>query len=1190
MDKTIRILLLEDNPADADLIEFELQEAGISFTLKLVMTEADFVQSIKEYLPDIILSDFDLPRYNGALALAEAKTICPDIPFILVTGAIDEERAIDMLTSGAKDYVMKKHLHRLAPSVLRVVEEAWEIKAHKTAQVELLEAYRTLENRVKKRTAKLQAEIKERKKTEKALRDHQLNANTLLNSATESIWMFGVNGDILTANDTAAQRLGLTVSDVIGRKWTDFIPSPLLQSRQRKIEEVIRTGKQVDYEDEQAGIFFHHYYYPARDIAGKIIGVTCFSRDITESKNADAEIKRLASFPLLNPNPVIEVDMASRIKFANPASDQLFPDLRKKGAEHPLLAGLAEIIQTFRKGKEKECSREVRIKGTWYLLAFSFVADSQSVRIYGLEITKHKIAQDELLESKKKISATLNPTTDAYIACDRQWHIVDMNAQMEKLLGLSKDKLVGKILWEVFPEMKDGEFVRRFQTAMAGDTFVHFEAKSVLGKWYETHVYPSANGLDVYLRDVTSRKQAEEALRKSEERFAIILASIGDAVIAADIEGKITFMNAMAEEITGWKFPKALLKSAGEVFHIINEQTRREDESPIKRVLETGMKVGLANHTILVRKDKMEVAIDDSAAPIKDQQGNIIGVVLVFRDITERRKREATLHRLNRTLMALSNSNHALLHADDESTYMKEVCRIIREDCGHAMVWIGFAENDEGKSVRPVAYAGFEERYLETLKITWEDTERGHGPTGTAIRTCKPSGCSNMFTDPQFEPWRKEAKKRGYASSICLPLMSGDKAFGTLTIYSGKPDSFQEDEIKLLSELAYDLANGITTLRLRVSHAQAEENSHRAKEYWERTFDAVPDMIAIIDTNFHIVQANKAMADRLGLTPHSCIGQICYKVVHGSGCSPSFCPHRQTMTDRLEHAVEVKEGLLDGDFIVSTSPLFEPDGSMIGSVHVARDITKYKQAEMVLEDQAAKLQEHSTQLEEINKELESFSYSVSHDLRAPLRAIDGYTRMILKDQIDKLDDEAKRKFNLIRSNTQIMGKLIDDLLSFSRLGRMEINMTRLYMEDLINDVWKEIQIISPDRKLILKINNINPRSWGDRSLIRQVYSNLLSNAAKYTKFNKKADIETGGYQQGNEDVYYVKDNGVGFDMNYYDKLFGVFQRLHSADEYEGTGVGLAIVQRIIHRHGGRVWAEGEEGKGATFYFTLLRRS
>lgn len=1186
MDKTIRILLLEDNPTDVDLIKYELREAGINFTLKHVMTEADFVQSMKEYSPDVILSDFNLPQYNGALALAEAKTFRPDIPFILVTGAINEERAIEMLTSGAKDYVMKKHLHRLAPAVLRVVEEAEEIRARQTAQVELLEAYRTLENKVKKRTEKLRTEIKERKKTEKALRENQLNANTLLNSATESIWMFGVNGDIMAANDTAAKRLGLTVSDLIGKKWTEFTPSHLVQSHQRAVEEVIRTGKQVDYEDERAGIFFHHCYYPARDIAGEIIGVTGFSRDVTESRKAEAEIRRLASFPLLNPNPVIEVDMASRISFANPASEQLFPDLREQGVEHPLLA---EIIRTFRQGGEKECGREVCIEGKWYLLTLSFVADSQSIRIYGLDITKRKIIQDELLESKKRISATLDSITDKYIAFDRQWHIVDMNAKMEKLLGLGKDKLVGKILWEVFPEMKDGEIVPQLQMAMAGKTPVDFEARAPFGKWYEAHAYPSADGLDVYLRDVTWRKQAEEALQKSEERFAVTLSSIGDAVIAADMEGKITFMNAVAEEITGWKLPQVLLKSSEEIFRIINEQTRREEESPIKRVLETGITVGLANHTILVRKDKTEVAIDDSAAPIKDRQGNIIGVVLVFRDITERRKREETLHRLNRMLMALSNSNHAILHADNESAYLKEICRIIREDCGHAMVWIGFAENDEGKSVRPVAYDGFDEGYLETLKITWADTERGRGPTGTAIRTGKPVGCSNMLADPQFHPWRKEAKKRGYASSVCLPLISGDRAFGALTIYSSEPDSFQEEEIKLLSELATDLAYGITTMRLRTAHAQAEETSLRAKEYWERTFDAVPDMIAIIDNNFRIVQANRSMSDRLGLTPDSCIGRICYETVHGSECFPSFCPHKQTMADRLEHTAEVREELLDGDFIISTSPLFESDGRMIGSVHVARDITRHRQAETALAEQAAKLQEHTTQLEEINKELESFSYSVSHDLRAPLRAIDGYARMILRDQVDKLDDETRRKFNLIRSNTQMMGKLIDDLLAFSRLGRMEINMTRLYMEDLINDVWKEIQIINPGRKLVLEVNNISSRSWGDRSLIRQVYSNLLSNAVKYTRFNKETNIEVGGYRQDNEDVYYVRDNGVGFDMNYYDKLFGVFQRLHSSDEYEGTGVGLAIVQRIIHRHGGRVWAEGEEGKGATFYFTLLRR-
>ena len=230
----------------------------------------------------------------------------------------------------------------------------------------------------------------------------------------------------------------------------------------------------------------------------------------------------------------------------------------------------------------------------------------------------------------------------------------------------------------------------------------------------------------------------------------------------------------------------------------------------------------------------------------------------------------------------------------------------------------------------------------------------------------------------------------------------------------------------------------------------------------------------------------------------------------------------------------------------------------------------------------------TTLLEMTNKELESFTYSVSHDLRAPLRAIDGYTRMILRDQRDKFNDDAKRKFDLIRSNTQMMGKLIDDLLSFSRLGRLEINMSKLDMEGLVNDVWMELQIINPDRKIDFKIKEIQP-CRGDRTLIKQVYSNLLSNAVKYTKFKDKAYIETGGYREGDENIYYIKDNGVGFDMKYYDKLFGVFQRLHSTDDYEGTGVGLAIVQRIIHRHGGRVWAQGKIEEGTTFYFTLLQK-
>lgn len=229
--------------------------------------------------------------------------------------------------------------------------------------------------------------------------------------------------------------------------------------------------------------------------------------------------------------------------------------------------------------------------------------------------------------------------------------------------------------------------------------------------------------------------------------------------------------------------------------------------------------------------------------------------------------------------------------------------------------------------------------------------------------------------------------------------------------------------------------------------------------------------------------------------------------------------------------------------------------------------------------------ERTSELEAANKELESFSYSVSHDLRAPLRAIDGFSRMVLEDYSDQLDDEGKRRLNVICSNTQKMGQLIDDLLKFSRMGRHEIQMMRIDMGELARDVFEEMRAYVPERTLHLKLGML-PRSRGDRAMLREVYMNLLSNAVKFTRPCETAIIELGCIAGETENTYYVKDNGVGFDMKYKDKVFGVFQRLHSAEAFEGTGVGLAIVQRIIHRHGGRIWAEGEIEKGASFYFTI----
>jgi PAS domain S-box-containing protein len=242
------------------------------------------------------------------------------------------------------------------------------------------------------------------------------------------------------------------------------------------------------------------------------------------------------------------------------------------------------------------------------------------------------------------------------------------------------------------------------------------------------------------------------------------------------------------------------------------------------------------------------------------------------------------------------------------------------------------------------------------------------------------------------------------------------------------------------------------------------------------------------------------------------------------------------------------------------------------------DITERRAAEM-------ELKERTVQLEAANKELEGFSYSVSHDLRAPLRAIDGFSLRLIRDFGDKLEEDGVRKLHAISRNAQQMGQLIDDLLSFSRLSRKEMHMSRVNMEAVARDVWNETKELNPDRELDFKIVNMIP-AFGDASLIRQVVVNLLSNAVKFTRDRKPAVIEIGSRNEGSEITYYVKDNGAGFDMRYSDKLFGVFERLHRPDEFEGTGVGLAIVQRIIHRHDGRVWAEGKVDGGATFYFTI----
>ncbi|MCK9211141.1 MAG: transporter substrate-binding domain-containing protein [Ignavibacteriaceae bacterium] len=233
----------------------------------------------------------------------------------------------------------------------------------------------------------------------------------------------------------------------------------------------------------------------------------------------------------------------------------------------------------------------------------------------------------------------------------------------------------------------------------------------------------------------------------------------------------------------------------------------------------------------------------------------------------------------------------------------------------------------------------------------------------------------------------------------------------------------------------------------------------------------------------------------------------------------------------------------------------------------------------------SELKEERQKLEASNKELEAFSYSVSHDLRAPLRGIDGFSNILLEDYSDKLDQEGQRLLNVIRSNTQKMGHLIDDLLALSRIGRRELDKSEIDMKTLVNSIYHEVTSKQEREKIFLSISDL-PRAKGDATMIRQLWTNLISNAVKFSSKKEKPVIGINSKVENGKNVYCIRDNGVGFDMKYYDKLFGVFQRLHSETEYKGTGVGMAIAKRIVTRHGGDIRAESELNVGTTFYFSL----
>ena len=369
-----------------------------------------------------------------------------------------------------------------------------------------------------------------------------------------------------------------------------------------------------------------------------------------------------------------------------------------------------------------------------------------------------------------------------------------------------------------------------------------------------------------------------------------------------------------------------------------------------------------------------------------------------------------------------------------------------------------------------------------------------------------------------------------------------------------------------------------------------EEDLRKSRATFQALFEAAPDAMLSTDASGIIRSANAQAAVIFGYAPNELAGLPIeelmpqrYRSGHRSLRGGYYHePRLRPMGVDVDLKGRRKNG---SEFPVDImlSPLETPDGKVVLSI--VRDITQRRQNEARILELNAELRDRVAELQASNTSLETFSYSVSHDLRSPLRAIDGFAQVLADEYGNALDGEGRRLLNVIADKCHRMGKLIDDLLAFSRLGRYDIVKSEVKMTELARSAVEEIRASEPSRQIEVTVGHL-PRALGDCNLIRQVFLNLASNAWKFTRGAQPAQVEIGSYQNGDGWVYFVKDNGIGFDSQYAHKLFEVFERLHTADEFEGTGIGLALVQRIVQRHGGKAWATGKPGAGATFCFTL----
>jgi PAS domain S-box-containing protein len=801
------------------------------------------------------------------------------------------------------------------------------------------------------------------------------------------------------------------------------------------------------------------------------------------------------------------------------------------------------------------------------------------------DVTERRQAEKALKESHAQLAATINALPDLMFEVDKEGCIHDFRAPNSEALYLPPEEFLGKNVSEILPAPAAGTILRAIlEASEKGTSFGRFYSLPMPqgALWFEISIAAKDDAAAqdarfiALARDITQHKNAEAALSESEAlyRRAIEVAGAVPYLRSHREAGmNYEFIGEGIRQITGYapeEITDELWDAITEERMLLEDLAQYSWEEARRRVHSGESPIWKCEHRIRARDGKIHWVFE-SAIELRNEDGVSYGSIGLFEDVTERKRAEIM--------------REVLLEITQGMIATKEL-RDFLSIAHHSIAKIVPAENffillyDKGAGLFEEAYSVDKFDPPGTPPAKLEKSLSAY-----IFRTGKPflstpESFNKLVADGEVELVGMESP-----SWLGVPLKTPNETIGVMVVQDyDVPNRFSEEDVEVLTSIAWQVG-------LAVERKWAEAALKESEELYRKMNENSPLGMHFykLDSNGRLVftGSNPAADKLLGVDNSQFVGMT---------INEAFPPLTQTEVPQRYRDAAAKgipwstEQIAYQDRHIAGAFEVRAFQTMPGNmVAVFADITARKQAEEEIrkfnDELEQRVQDRTLQLETTNKELEAFAYSISHDLRTPLRGIDGWSQALMEDYYDRLDEEGKKYIDRIRAEAQRMGHLIDDMLQLSRLTRAEMRKEAVDLGALALSIVERQQNEDPQRQVEFQVHK-DMVALGDPHLLEAALTNLLSNAFKFTGKVPQARIEFGKIEQEGRRVFFVRDNGAGFDMAYAQKLFGAFQRMHKASEFPGTGIGLAIVQRVIHRHGGEIWVRAKVNEGAIFYFTL----